>query len=819
MINISENRFAARLGRFGLAAALIFGLSLTAACDTAEERAEKHYQTGLSLLEEGDYERALVEFRNVFKLNGRHKDARIAYARIQRERGFSQQAYSQYLRLVEQYPDNLEGRRALAEMALDIRNLEEAERHVSRALSLAPDDLIAQSVDNMLKYMFASRDKDDEGRLAAVEKAQKLVESDGSLRASREIVIDDLVRKQDWYAALDAIDEGLELENASKSLYRFRLGVLQQIGDVAAIEQQLRDLIVEFPEEKEDYKRGLTQFLIAQGELDKAESFLREQVDLPESSDADFGLLIAFIDENRGTQAALDEVDRIIKNDSSNSAIYKATRARLNFNLGKRDEAIAGLEALVAQSERTELTRNIEIDMARMLFAQNNAVGARALVEKVLEEDKSHPEAVKLKANWLIDDDETGDAVVMLRDALSLSPQDADLMTLMARAHEREGNSDLMTEMLTLAVQASNNAPAESLRYANVLISESKFRAAEGVLIDALRNNPRNMQLLFQLGSVYVRMKDWGRTDDVVRALQNLETEEATGRATELTARKLAGQERTEDLATLLEGLTEDPEMATNARIALLRTRIATDGPEAGLKYLEELLEVTPDEPALRYVRAGLLISLGQGDEGEQILRELIEEDNNRGLVWVALYRHLIQKDAFAAATTTLDNALKALPKDANLLWIKAGELERANDTEGAIAIYDRLYEQSSSSLIIANNLASLLTTYRDDAESLQRAHTVARRLRDSDVPAFQDTYGWITYRRGNAEEALPYLEAAAAALTHEPSVQYHLGVIQAALGQRDKALASFEAAIALIDADNPPSYTDALRAEMEKLK
>ena len=68
-----------------LASLLCAAFLFLSACDTAEERAEKHYQAGLALLEEGDVERALVEFRNVFKLNGQHKEARLTYARLERD--------------------------------------------------------------------------------------------------------------------------------------------------------------------------------------------------------------------------------------------------------------------------------------------------------------------------------------------------------------------------------------------------------------------------------------------------------------------------------------------------------------------------------------------------------------------------------------------------------------------------------------------------------------------------------------------------------------------------------------------------------------
>ena len=107
---------------------------------------------------------------------------------------------------------------------------------------------------------------------------------------------------------------------------------------------------------------------------------------------------------------------------------------------------------------------------------------------------------------------------------------------------------------------------------------------------------------------------------------------------------------------------------------------------------------------------------------------------------------------------------MAAQPNSVELPLIKAVLREQAGDIDGAIAIYEALYARDSSNVVVANNLASMIATYRDDPASLDRAFAVARRLRGLDVPAFQDTYGWIEYRRGNIADALPDLEAAALA-------------------------------------------------------
>ncbi|MDP5359852.1 MAG: tetratricopeptide repeat protein, partial [Paracoccaceae bacterium] len=150
---------------------------------------------------------------------------------------------------------------------------------------------------------------------------------------------------------------------------------------------------------------------------------------------------------------------------------------------------------------------------------------------------------------------------------------------------------------------------------------------------------------------------------------------------------------------------------------------------------------------------------------------------------------------AFGASAATVEEGLSAIPDASELLWAKASYLEQQGDIAGAIAVYGTLYARDSGSVIIANNLASLLISFSDDTESLARAETIARRLNGTDIPAFQDTYGYIQFRRGNLQEALAYLEPAAAGLPNDPVVQFHLGEVYAALDRPSEALGKLRVA------------------------
>ena len=791
-----------------------------AACESSEERAEGHYQAGLAHLEAGDADRAMVEFRNVFRLDGLHRAARVTYAGLLRDRGQASQAFGQYLRLVEQYPDDLEGRRALAELALDSGDWEAVERHARAAAEIAPDDPAVRAVLASLAYRDASLAEDDAARAAAVADARALLEADPALANARRVVLDDLARARDWEEALAVVDAGIATDPGASTLYRARLGLLRELGREDEIGPQLRAMVERFPDD-EATRQTLIQWLVSRGELDEAEAFLRGLIDPADPEPGARVTLVAFLAELRSPEAALEELDRIIEEGASDPAQFRSMRAAIAFEQGRREEAIAEMEAILEETDPEAAAPGrldaVRVALAKMLIADGNPVGARARVEEVLEDDPNQVEALKLLAGWLIEDDATGDAIASLRGALGQSPRDPEIMTLMARAHEREGNRDLMAEMLSLAVEASGNAPEESLRYATYLAAEDQARAAEDVLRDALRAEPRDAALVQAMGRLYVSTEEWGRVEQAVETLREIGTPEAEAAADDLTARQLSGQQKGEELMTFLEGLAEE-EGGSRADVAIVRSHLARGDVEAALQHAEAALERAPEDPAMRFVRASVLAGSGRLDEAEEGYRAILEDQPGAERVWLALYRLALARGDAERAAGVLDEAIAAVPESATLQWTRAGALEREGDVEGAIAVYETLYERDSDAPVIANNLASLLSTHRDDAESLERAAVIARRLRGSDVPQFQDTYGWIALRRGDVEEALAHLEPAARGMPDDPRVQNHYGLALAAAGREDEALAVLTATLDALG-DARPDYREAMEAEVARLR
>lgn len=793
--------------------ALVF---LLAACDSSEERAQKHFENGVELLESGDSVGAVLEFRNALSMDAGHREARVYLARQARSDGNVALSYTNYLRLAEQFPDDAEARLNLAEMAILSLNWDEAERHGTALIEANAEIEGLDVVELALAFREAILENENEQLAAITRQAEELIGAQPDNPILHRILIEGYQAEGRFEDAIAFADRALASDPENRLFYEIKTNLLRQLGDIGELELHMRATVDAFPDDQQALVQ-LLRLMMARGGVDDAENLLRDEIARAEDPIEAHLTLIAFIREAKSIEDALAETEAAI-GQYENNRLLIALKSGILFDTGERDEAISILEGTISAEEQSDENDRLKVALARMLEANGNEVGARQLVEQVRENDPNQVDALKMAANWLIDADKTGQAITTLRQALDQEPEDAETMTLLARAYTRNGDTQLSQDMLALAAEASNFAPEESLRLANLLVSQERYSSAEDTLVSALRSNPRNLQLLTLLGRVYVANEDWSRAEQVERTLRSMDGDSAKLAADDLQLQRVARREGNESGVELLEQLAEESE-DIRPRLALIRSRIREQRYDEALQLAEDQLSKTPDNVDVRLVLGAAQIGVQNLEGAESTFRDIVETDQNTSAAMQLLRLIGAQPTRSAEVPALIDELLNKMPDNPELLWAKASTLENAQDFEGAIEIYEQLYEQNSSSPVIANNLASLLSTYRDDPASLERASVVARRLRDSDFAPFQDTYGWILYREGNANEAVEYLERAVAELSTDALVTYHLGKAYAANGQTEDALATLNRAIELAGPDDTrPQFADAA-AEIERLQ
>ena len=190
-------------------------------------------------------------------------------------------------------------------------------------------------------------------------------------------------------------------------------------------------------------------------------------------------------------------------------------------------------------------------------------------------------------------------------------------------------------------------------------------------------------------------------------------------------------------------------------------------------------------------------IQLAKNDSGqaEKYFADAIKQQPKNVLGYNALAGFYASQKKNDEAQKIIQAGLEQQPKSFDLQLASAALLEARGEFEPAIAVYESMLKDWSGSLILANNLASLLADHRTDKASLERASSLVLLLKKSDVPQFKDTVGWVSYQRGDYAAAVSMLEDAAAKLPTNAWIHYHLGMTYIATGQDAKASAQFQSA------------------------
>ena len=140
---------------------------------------------------------------------------------------------------------------------------------------------------------------------------------------------------------------------------------------------------------------------------------------------------------------------------------------------------------------------------------------------------------------------------------------------------------------------------------------------------------------------------------------------------------------------------------------------------------------------------------------------------------------------------TVLNDWLAKHPDDASTRMLLAQFYLTHRQNSLAAAEYEKLLKATPSDVGVLNNLAWIYTE-QGNGKALELAERAYKLAPTS--PSIQDTYGWALIAGDQAKAALPILVKAASAAPAAPSIQYHLAVAQARVGDKAAARGTLEA-------------------------
>jgi tetratricopeptide (TPR) repeat protein len=770
----------------GIRAAFVFATALSVgACSSSQERAKSYYDNGMKLLKVHDNARAAIEFKNALRLNKSLLPAWRSLAEVDELIGQKGELIPIFRSIVELDPTDNSARLKLARLLLASGTLDEA-------LSLAntAKEADGQNADVLaLRALVLFKLNDMAG---SVEEAQAALKIDPGNAGATIVLAAERLARDDSKGALQLLDSEAVSRTQNLGIDLFKLKVLAQIQDLPQIEAVLQKLVELYPQEPE-FRKHLVQLYVFQHRPDDAEREERALVAAtPTKSEAELDL-VRLLFAIKGPAAALKELDSQI-GAGGEVFPYRMAVADLEFAQGKFAEGTQLLEQLIATEKSPDHVLTAQIKLAEVHLNRRQIEPAAALAADILHKDSRNSGGLRIRAAVHIERGELEAAINDLRQALNDQPRATELMLLLATAYERSGSIELAEKQFADAMKTSNFEPAVGLNYVVFLQRRGNIARAEDVLTELSSRSPQNVQILTTLAQVRLARQNWVGAQEVADALRRIN--KTQGIADEILGASLIGRNKFDESIGALRSAYDAAPTAVRPMYSLVRAYVAAKQTDRALAFLQTVLKANPANAEARVLLGAIQLANNDPDQASKSFQAAIEVQPKDAAGYRALANLYASQKKEQEALNVLQKGIEAQPDDGILRLMEAGLLEQKGDYEAAISRYEYLLNKDPGSLVILNNLASLIADHRSDQASLNRARSLAAALRQSPVPQFKDTLGWITYLQGDYKAATPLLEDAARSISNRALVHYHLGMTYMAAGDVAKASEQLKSAL-----------------------
>ena len=758
-------------------------LTLLAACESKEEQAIKFAASGQEYLEQGDLEKADLQFNNALYKDPINVDALRGAADVAAQQDKPIRQGRMLRRLLEERPDDIPSNLAFARLALLGGDGDRALEHAERVL--AQEDANTEALTIKGAVLVVENRTEEATELLN----RALAQDPGNAEIFNLLAAGD-IREDDYEAALATINEGIAKADDPETLLIVKLILAERVEGDEAVIDTFEDLIEARPENGL-YRQRLADFvLLKQRDYDRARELYRQALPLVTNQVPVYTRIVAIDRETKGDEAA-ERTLRGFIDANPGDADLRFTLPVFYCQTGQPERCRAAFEQLAADETLPEEERlRARIGLSDSALAAGDIEEGEQLADAVLAADEGNVAALTNKAQVLLTREDSETAIPLLRSALNAEPDNAEAMMLLALAFEQSGQIQYADQQFAQTVDQVGYTRAVADQYRAFLGRRGEGRRAREVLERYVQANPTDTDALLTLAQDDIAQGD---SDRALATLNRLRTAGATStRAERLRIAALSAEGDTDEaLEASTALLAENPDnrqiIAAHTRLlsaagredealALLGARTETEDTAVGdfVLYAEGLLRAEDLEQAGAVARAG-------------VARFPTSED-----LYIVAYLAQKRGGDEAGAIETLSGVRDAVERPARSMTLLSNDLIVAGRTDEAIEALRVLQEADALQPLTANNLASLLLERDgDEAEALE----IAKRFEDTENPFFADTLAWAYYKNDQIEPASRLSRQAADGAPNNADILYHRGVIAMAEGDMPSARSALEAA------------------------
>jgi tetratricopeptide (TPR) repeat protein len=339
------------------------------------------------------------------------------------------------------------------------------------------------------------------------------------------------------------------------------------------------------------------------------------------------------------------------------------------------------------------------------------------------------------------------------------------------------------------------NDPAVRIELAQLLVRTDRSSQAETLLEETAKRFPENMPAREALVAAHLSSGNLKSARDAAEEIKRLQPQSATGfyYAGLIAAR----EKRLDESQTDFESALRLQPRRMDVLVSLIQVQVSRGAYDAAIGRVRTLLEQDPNDAELMNLLGEVYFARKDLDHAGDMFSRASSQDPRQWRAHQNLARVKLALDDPDAAISEYQAALKIAPAEPQLVVDAARVYEKQGRIDAAIAGYEALYTQNpSTQQFAANNLAMLLVTYKKDQASLDRARDLTNGFTTSDDGTLLDTVGWVRFKRGEYQAALPTLERAVERAPDSKVIRFHLAMAQLQVGLRDRARSNLEAVL-----------------------
>lgn len=312
---------------------------------------------------------------------------------------------------------------------------------------------------------------------------------------------------------------------------------------------------------------------------------------------------------------------------------------------------------------------------------------------------------------------------------------------------------------------------------------------AREYLEKALKQAPDDVQLRKMLLEVLVNT---GAYDEAIKLCQKvLDEKPDDGDSLFAIALIHLQQNQTEKAENYLEKLLNNPEWEGQASFYLGKIELDRNHPDKALAWFDKVADGNYAFDA-DMASVSLLMNLKRMDEVETRLQRMDSKYPEQQLRILMVRAELYnQQGKYQQAFDALTSALKDVPDNRDVLYARALVAERLDKLDVLEADLQKILQKKPDDVGALNALGYTLsdkTTRYDDAEKY-----LGQALKlQPDEAVIIDSYGWLLFKRGKAEQALVYLRKAYEKQA-ENEIAAHIAEVLWSLGEKKEAKELFD--------------------------